>query len=447
MALEEIGLYAAIHHFVFLLVRFDLRQAVLRYGSALSSAKEKRSFVSFLWVVSTIVYGMILMGVLGIRFFLGYLWSYRSFDLEKYGLLIAFTGYTVFLNITLKAWHIVLEQLVWPNFFQHIILNGLLSLWITLYGFKLIAWPTFLLGTFLPYLINLVLLMLYLWRKEGLSFPLEKRFFSFSFLRRFLAYAVVTMAGSNMATLMMRFDNVMIFMMCGKRVEGMYHIAGFITLLLEVPMKVIKQTYAKRMVFLLQKKEYSSLQQLYQRGTQWQLAWTSFLCTLFYLGADLWFYSLPSESLYLMKLLFLVIGLGKLIDSFFRLGHEVLLFSRHFLWSLLSTFLVVVGVLGNYFFIRYIGVLGASCATALFFALSGGVSGWLVQQRFGLFPWSLKPLLYCCPPLWVGVMQLLLPYTSTGVVTSLIYLSMGLAVLLAFFFLIVQKGRGKDRSS
>ena len=51
--------------------------------------------------------------------------------------------------------------------------------------------------------------------------------------------------------LMIRCDNIMVMGMCGKEAEGMYHTVAFMALLLEIPMKVVKQTSAAQLVRLL----------------------------------------------------------------------------------------------------------------------------------------------------------------------------------------------------
>ena len=93
-----------------------------------------------------------------------------------------------------------------------------------------------------------------------------------------------------------------------------------------------------------------------------------------------------------MKKLFLLLGTAKLLDTLFRMGSEILLLSRYFMWTTISALLVLLGTLGNYYLIHAIGVEGAPLATMVTLLIGGAISTYVLWKKLALHPFS-RPLL------------------------------------------------------
>lgn len=398
LRLEQVGLYAGVHHMIFLLARLDLGQSVIRYGAQLQhDSKGKEGFLGWIWVTTTLWYGL----MAGIVFFfqsqIAHYFAHKAPDVIHYMPFVMVTGYIVLINITLKAWYIALDRVLWPSFFQHVVLNLLIIGLIVAYGYKVLSFEQLLVGTAFPYLINLGLLLTDLWRRGELRIGWDPRFFNKSFMYAFTYYSLFTLLAGSMAMLMIRIDNIMVLSMCGKKPEAIYSTIVFMALLLEIPMKVVKQTNASQIVQLLHQKDHLALSKLYKHVTQWQFFLTSVCFTLLYTYMDYLLYVFPKEVVSMMKPLFLFLGSAKLLDNLFRMGSEILLLSRYFMWSLVGGGLLVVGTLMNYYMIQATGMYGASIATGITLLLGGGISCSVIWYRFHMHPWSWQLLG------WIGV--------------------------------------------
>lgn len=403
LSLPQIGLYGGIHHMVFFFARLNLGQSIIFYGARLKGRQqEKTAFLGWGWFSSTLFY----LFVLGLFFVfkspLIAFFSLKASSLGKYIPLVLFLGYIVMLNVVLKSWAIALGRVVWVSFFQHVVINLLLIVLIVCYGWGWISFKQLLCGTSLPYMINLLLLLGELWWKRELNFSYDRRIFNRSFIFSFLKYSFFTLLSSSMAMFMIRIDNLMVFSMCGQNAEGMYHTITFMVLLLEVPIKVVKQTRASGVVQFFEKNDYEGLGVLYKKVTRWQFIVTGICFILLYSCIDYILVAFPKEVVSEMKQIFFFLGIAKLLDSLCRMASEILLLSRHFIWATLSGALLVFGTIANYYMINEMGVQGAPLATVLMLLLGGGINALIVWKKLGLHPLSWK-LLY-----WGGCMVAIL---------------------------------------
>ena len=91
-----------------------------------------------------------------------------------------------------------------------------------------------------PYGINLFLFIAYLWHIGELHLRFDNRHFDKDFIYSFGMYSLFMLMSSGMILVMTRIDTIMVLGMCGKYKAGIYRTVAFITLLLEVPIKVTK---------------------------------------------------------------------------------------------------------------------------------------------------------------------------------------------------------------
>ena len=248
LSLGERGCYAGIHHLIFLLGRIDLSQGVIRYGSSLVKNKRGRAgFLGWIWFCSTVLY-------IGMISFFGVLWKLdvlgvvlKDVMVVKYFGLVGVVGYIVILNVVLKAWSVALSRVGWPSFFQHVVVNLLLSSVFVLYGRGYFSFEVFLWMVGSTYVLNLCLLLLDLWLRGELRIRFDGRFWERDFVWSFFRYSFFACLTGSMPMLMIRLDNVMVFGMCGSGQEALYATITSLVLLLEVPMKVVKQTTSSRL--------------------------------------------------------------------------------------------------------------------------------------------------------------------------------------------------------
>ena len=440
----QLGLYGGIHEMVFFFVKLDLSQGIIRYGAVLKEEKKKKgSFLCWALVANTTLY-ISLMALLFlfrssfIRFFIK-----KSPEVISYLPLIIFLGYIVLLSVTLKARYISLGKIILPTFSQHIIVQLLTGLTTLLYGYSFLSFHQLLLITPLPYIIHLTLLLTHLWRAGELRLYFSDQFFNFSFLRTFMSYSLLTLIAKNTSILMMSLGSLMVLGMCGKEATGIYKSATFIALLLDTPMKVVRQVAAAPVIQLLKEENYKSLHTLYQQTTVQLFGLVTLFFTLLYCNIEKITYAFSVEIGEEIKSVFLLLSMAKIVDSLFGISSSLLIFSRYFALSLFTVFLLPMGILANYSMIQGYGMHGAAIATIFFILLEGIIRSTIVWHKLTIHPYSPQLIYLAGITLFTLTIQRLMPPFSSLLLDAFLRTALVLAVYIGLASLL----RGLTRTS
>ncbi len=386
---EELGVFFGIQSIAFLLVRFNLSKGIIRYFVKLKDYdREKGAFFLLVFLATTILYLLVLCSFFIFRGSLILFFRGNSYEIIRYLPLCFFWGYLILVNITLKAWYICLKHLLWPNFLQNIVLQALVLFTILLHYFNLLSFEGLLIAMLIPYVLNIILLIAYLGYIGELSFSFKLNCFEWSFIYSFAIYNLFIFLSGGIILVMTRIDTIMVLGMCGKYNASIYSRVAFVALLLELPIKVIKQVSSPLLTKMLESKNYNRLQFFYKKYTLNQFFLSCFLFSLLYTNLNYILYTLPPEVKLVGRQVFLILALSEIVRNLFYTADNILLLSLHFKLSMFVSLILIMGVIGNYVMISRWGVVGAAYATLSAMLVSGIFTSFIVRHKLGIHPFS-----------------------------------------------------------
>ena len=276
-----------------------------------------------------------------------------------------------------------------PKFIREVILRVLLGSSYLLFGLGVLSPFSALLGAVVAaYGICALLGFGYLFRLAPKSFlsPIElpeKRI-----RRDFLAYSSLTLLsalGSNVAT---HLDLFMVTAGMGFDYGGIFAIAFLLTAAVEMPSRSLNAIAAPFVSAHIRDGEMSRLREIYHRVSRQQLLIGSLIFLLIWYNIDLIYRIIPNGEIYSRgKWVFLILGLGKLIDLAFSFGNAIIRYSKYYVWSLAYTFAVTISSLFlNSLLIPRLGMEGAAVATLLTFCLTYLFQQIVIWRKMRLTP-------------------------------------------------------------
>lgn len=188
-------------------------------------------------------------------------------------------------------------------------------------------------------------------------------------------------------------DQWMLGGMEGMAAVGIYTTSFFVTSLILIPWKALAKITTPMVAEHWKDRNMPEIARLYRRTSLLNLLTGSFLFLGLYINADNLFRLLPPE--YAAGLFTLVyIGLTRLFVMVTGLNAYILLNSDKYKWDVaLSTLMIGVTIVTNYYLIPIYGIDGAALATLLTFVSVNIVRTFLVYGFFRLQPFSWRMLL------------------------------------------------------
>ena len=238
----------------------------------------------------------------------------------------------------------------------------------------------------------------------------------------FVTYSSLTLLsalGSNIAT---RLDLFMVSAGMGMSFGGIFSIIFLMVAVIEMPGRALLAMSGPIVSELLHKGDQKGLKELYLSVSQQQLLIGSILFLLIWNNIDLVFRLIPNGEIYSQgKWVFLILGIGKMIDLSFSFGNAIIRYSKYYVWSLAYTFLVtIIAIWLNSLLIPRLGMEGAATATVLTFCITYAFQQVILWKALHLSPLHRDLLLLF---LTVGLLPavehyLLAPLTSGGTLGS-----------------------------
>lgn len=240
------------------------------------------------------------------------------------------------------------------------------------------------------YLLNFFILLGYLiWLKRWKIVP-KLGFIRSRFMKIVLSYGLFNYFTRSANIIVEQTGVLQVGELMGESNAAVYQIAFYLSLLVSTPFRSMNTIVNVLMAQHLQKKDYVSLKSLYQKSSI-----NGMIAALFvYIGiltnvSDLF------EFLHLDvpngMAIFAVVGLGRLIDVTNGANYGIVIFSKHYRLTLISTLsLVALTIFLNYTLIPMWGAIGAGVAAASALFLFNAFNTYLVWRFFNMQPFMFK---------------------------------------------------------
>lgn len=383
LSAEEIGLIRIITEAATLLVSFALlgtQTSLIRYYPFFRTKDgSDRGFAKIAFLIP--LAGTILFGLLFLLFRDPIVSYFSGEDGDKPGGLL-FRKYAVlvlpmmiFLTLITveEVYASIHRRVAVPKLIREVVLRVLLGCCYVLFGLKVIGdFPGLMTYYVLSHGLCALIGFIYVLKltpcawTAGIVLP-EKRV-----RKDFLTYSSLTLLsalGSNVAT---RLDLFMVSAGMGFDFGGIFAIMILMVAVIEMPGRALLSISGPMVSSLIHEDDRKGLSELYLSVSQQQLLIGSILFLLIWNNIDLVFRFIPNGAVYSQgKWVFLLLGIGKLIDLSFSFGNSIIRYSKYYVWSLAYTFLVtILSIWLNSLLIPRLGMEGAATATVLTFVLT-----------------------------------------------------------------------------
>ena len=325
----------------------------------------------------------------------------------------------------------VLHRIVVPRFVREVGIRIMAIAVYLLWAFRVVSFDQFILLFVLIYGVAAILNLMYVLALKEYSFkpnfgvvkkPLRKNFFYYT------AFLFAAALGD---TIVIKIDTFMVSSMLGLAQTGIFTVAYFIAVIIEIPYRSLNAISMPIASSHLKNKNYKEVQQLYKKLSLNQMIAGSLLFVLIWINIDTIFKLIPNGDIYATgKYVVLFIALSRVVHSTFNFGLSILTLSRYYYYYLFFIFFLAALTIGtNLLFIPHFGISGAALSTFISFAIYNLFIILIVYTKMKISPFSFSQLKLLLIILGLLVMNMLIykfdnPIVD-GIVRSLIILSTG----------------------
>ena len=393
---EQIGLFRLIQSSAFLLATFGqigLGSSVIKFFPRF---KEEKGFLGAAILGVFIGFGLLLIVTFVFKNAItNYFSSESALFIEYFRLTLAITLSLIFFQV-LEAFSRSLMNIVLPTILRDLGLRIFISLAVVLYGFNLISFDWALYIVLIAYVLNASALLYYLAFHNGMGLSFNFNFLKNGELRKVLNYGSYSLLGAGGTQIILQIDSVMISGTEGLEATGIYTIAFFIGVVIEMPKRAITQVSSALISDSFTKNDLKAIHKLYKQTSINQLIIGTLLLLGIWSNIENVYAFIPDGELYINGInVVLFIALGKLSDMAFGVNGEIIVMSNYYRFNVIAiSILAILTIVLNYYLIPLYGIEGAamaSFAAMLSFNLIKFIFVWL---KFGLQPFSKKSLLF-----------------------------------------------------
>ncbi|MDX5325964.1 MAG: oligosaccharide flippase family protein [Bacteroidota bacterium] len=287
----------------------------------------------------------------------------------------------------------IYRRIVIPNFLREVGLRlGTLTL-LTLLIEGTIAFDDFLNLTPWLYAIAAIITIIYsllLSKKDPTSFSFSKM--DGSFWRDLFTYTGTMALLSMSARLLGTIDSFMISSMLGLGKAGIYGIAFYIGMIIELPKRSVSQISGPYISDAWAMNDVDTLRNIYKETALNQFVIGGLIFTCVWANIDSLFELVPNGEIYAQgKYVVLFIGLAKLFDMSMGVNFEIITNSRYYRFNVYSIIVLIFFLIFlNYAFIPRLGITGAALASLLSLIIFNGLAIGFLSRRIHGLPFS-KP--------------------------------------------------------
>jgi O-antigen/teichoic acid export membrane protein len=249
------------------------------------------------------------------------------------------------------------------------------------------------LGFITSYFLQLLVLLVYAFRMDVVSFRIDRSVFTIAVLREMLSYGwMVFLAGiASMAIKLL--DTVVLGQFVSLSMVGVYGIAAFVPTFIEAPLTALDKIANARVAYSWEKNELQNIRDIYFKSAHYLFLLGGLLFLLVTINAPHLFRLLPPQFKAGIPVVS-ILSLGALFNLMTGSNTAIIFTSHRFAAGTLALVGVTfVNLLLLYILIPKLGLEGAAWATCSASFLFNGFKYIYIKLRFGLQPFDKRTLL------------------------------------------------------
>ncbi len=315
---------------------------------------------------------------------------------EKSPMLVDYFFYLLPFTAIILLWYIfeiytVVQQLpVVPSFLREVLSRALTAVGLIFLFYKWISFHQFVDWTVAIYIVILVITVLYLQKNKILFLKPNISIRKNPHLKEMLIFGGFIMSGNLSGAIIANIDGWMLSAYSGLKSTGVYSIAFFIAVFVEIPRRSLSQVLVPLVAEANKNNDYATLRTLYKKSAINQLIIGGLLFIGIWCNIESVFRLIPHGENYLEgKWVVFYIGLSKLFDMATGINAEIMLTSKYYKIDLLFYCLLsLFGICGNIIFIPLYQLTGAAIASAISVFLFNTMRFIFILRKFSMQPFS-----------------------------------------------------------
>jgi O-antigen/teichoic acid export membrane protein len=443
LSLEEFGLIKLLLSIVIIMMPIlQLNGSLVTtrfYPFFQKNEKALNSFISFIFILP--VFGFVVLGSLFLVYeeqTVSWLFSKNSpLFVEYYWALFPLAFFFILSNLIET---VILSNLksVITTFFKTVLVRALTTLIVLGYFFDWVNQATFIWLFVGVYAIQFLLLLVYFvsltsYRWTSPMYTLKSNHFT-----EIKKYMLLIFLGGGGAVIIAQMDSIMSSYKLGLEYTGIYTIAFFIAVVIEIPRRNIIQIVSPLLTKAIKEKDKVEIKTIYQKTALNQFIASAFIFFLIAINLPEIYSLFPKNENYELiqqgMPVVLIVGSSFVFDMLMGCNTEIIHFSKIYYWNAVLTPLLAISAIGfNLYFIDIMdnGLLAIAYATMLTILVHNIIRCGIIYHYFKLLPFNVGHLKLLIVILVGGLMFFYIP-TINNIFLSL---SIKSAAIFALFFI------------
>tara|TARA_R110002096_G_scaffold365789_2_gene559112 strand:- start:7979 stop:9475 length:1497 start_codon:yes stop_codon:yes gene_type:complete len=308
--------------------------------------------------------------------------------------LVPFSFFLVGNNIV-DALARVQYRIVMPKFYKEINLKIITIALILSYYYFGFSLDFLVYGIILGFGISFTQTLIYLRRLNPLKISFKLKDLPPQLVKEGLTYGIFIILQGFSGLIVTKIDSWMIAKYINLSQTGIYAIAVYIGLAIEMPKRSLNLISMPVIGDALKNNRMDQVNDIYKKSSSIQLIAGMLLLTCVWINIDSIFSLIPNSETYVQgKYVVLFIGLAVVFDMGTGVNNEIILLSNFYKYNLLIIIpLIVLTILSNLWLIPIYGITGAALATAISIFIYNIIKFGLVYYMLKMQPFSFKTLL------------------------------------------------------
>jgi O-antigen/teichoic acid export membrane protein len=447
MSAEQIGLYRVLVDASLFLMPFihaGVVSVAMRYYPYFTHDHERyRRFKGYVFYLPLIIFSVFCgLSVVFEDFILGMF-------IEKSELLARYYYYIIPLSI-IFVYNSIMEahlrnklRIVVPKIIRENVVRVLTMCAVGLYFIQAIDFDMVINLVVLIYVLQFILLNVYaFFLDKGLTIPSPK-FYKDPLFSEMLKYSGYMIAGSSGGVIVSKIDTLMTYQLIDLNSTGIYSIAFFMAVVIELPRRTIQSIISPIVSKALKNKDMLAVQLNYRKSSLNQIIIGSILFILVWTNIDNIFQLIPNGDIYSAgKYVVLFIALAKLFEMAMGIHNVIISNSKYYRWNIFfMPFLGVLTIVTNLILIPIYGIIGTAIATAISIIITNILRLALVYVKFNIQPFSRDTVKAIVISIVVFLIAYFIPSHDNPIVDLIIRST---AAATSFSFLIMYFGVSSD---
>ena len=350
------------------IIGLGLPTLIIKYFPEFQNRGREANFLSFSLIVGLIlvvITSLILFIIYPILLSIGANFDLQTEKLQINGLYIFALSVLLFFISCLISYTSTRKRIVIPDLINNVGFKIALPVFILMYYYDWIdeRWMALLLIFF--FLLNFIILLFYSISLSKVSLHPKLNLLKELGIRKFTSYLGFSSLNAISYYLVFRLDIIMIGLMIDDYAVGVYAIVMVMANVMDIPTKAIIKIASPIISSSWLKKDFDNIKNIYNQSAFYLALIGQIIFLAIFFGLKDLLVLLPGDRIGDEAfIVFVFLGLGKLVDMFTSLNTHIIMYSNKYKYNLyFLSFQAILNLVLNYFLITAYGIVGAAIAT------------------------------------------------------------------------------------